>query len=624
GLDLVCLELCNEFGLCDSYTFSFRIERENVDLPFFDDFSRITFRPDLALWQNEDVLINRTYGINPPSLGVATFDAVGPRGQPYENSGGSFVPRDFLTSAGINMAGAGDVVLTFYAQPRGAGNRPEVQDSLVLQFLTEGGNWRTIWSIPGLSSGESNCSDRPFIGYRSPVSSEFNYNGFQFRFFNRSNQTGALDHWNLDYIRLDDLFTEFNFRDVALIKPPLTVTAPYTSVPYRQFAAAGEQLIRPDVEIAVWNHSILDTLPVNLSNFQIAEQNTIQELLSATQFVTLEDGAPSGEPFVNLEDLSNRVFFEDYANGLLGLPDNGNETYRVRNVYNLAGDNFVENSTPGIAGSVTANNRAATETIFADYYAYDDGTAELSIAALPGQTVVQRYEAFVPEVMRGISVRLPRAREQGAGNQVIRLVVYLTDSLQADSEPDFSLEVNPIYVEDFYQDSLDGFTSYPFPDSLDIPVGPFYVGWQQVTDADPGVPLGLDRNNNIDGTRFFSNGGNWFALDGCSLGAVMIRPLVGNSPVLDTDVDDYIQTSFDQFLEVFPNPVDNVVFIRRKDGGHLQNLDWQLFNMAGQIVKKSIRGEPQIQVTELPAGIYFLHCFDRQSGQQSQHKLVIQ
>ncbi len=47
-----------------------------ITLPFFDDFSYNSPIADIDLWQQSSVFINRTYPINPVTIGVATFDGL--------------------------------------------------------------------------------------------------------------------------------------------------------------------------------------------------------------------------------------------------------------------------------------------------------------------------------------------------------------------------------------------------------------------------------------------------------------------------------------------------------------------------------------------------------------------
>ena len=50
--------------------------KSSLSIPFIDDFSNNSFNPDSNLWQDNSVFINRNYGINPITIGVATFDGL--------------------------------------------------------------------------------------------------------------------------------------------------------------------------------------------------------------------------------------------------------------------------------------------------------------------------------------------------------------------------------------------------------------------------------------------------------------------------------------------------------------------------------------------------------------------
>ncbi|MDD3743511.1 MAG: hypothetical protein PHX54_07825 [Lentimicrobiaceae bacterium] len=50
--------------------------RPPLTLPFFDDFSGREGYPNPLLWDGEDVFVNDEYAVYPPTVGVATFDAI--------------------------------------------------------------------------------------------------------------------------------------------------------------------------------------------------------------------------------------------------------------------------------------------------------------------------------------------------------------------------------------------------------------------------------------------------------------------------------------------------------------------------------------------------------------------
>ncbi|MEM6397716.1 MAG: T9SS type A sorting domain-containing protein [Bacteroidota bacterium] len=616
GLDRLGVRVCNEFDLCDTYYYFYRVLRDNVNPPFFDDFSGGGIRPDLELWQDEEVLINDNFPVLPPSAGVATFDGTGPFGQPYAGVGGAISnPRDFLTSAGINLGGQSDYVLTFYAQPRGLGNRPEVSDSLILQFRDQSGQWNTVWAEAGLSTGEPDDSDRPFIGYEIPLESQYYYNGFSFRFFNRSNETGALDNWNLDYVRLDNIATTLNLPDIALLNPPGHVSDPYTAIPYRQLVGGGPAEVQTELAVDIWNHAAGQALRVNTSSLVIDELQTGQIFFNTNLLDGPEGDIPNGLPIERRFDMPNTAPFssgyQNYVDGLLALPNTDEELYEVRTTYTIEIDE--ETDRPGIVESVRSNNQVEQVTIMDNYYAYDDGSAELGIEAFPNGRIVQEYDAFVPEVLRGVNLRLNR-NSANVANQRIAIEVYLGE---LDNTPEYVFDTLPIFVEDVFADSLQGFTTYALPDSVDIPVGKFYVGWQQVDNCNTCVSVGYDRNSNPEGRIFFRNNGGWFTFNSPITGAVMIRPVVGSMPVQTTTSVSSPQADND-WLTVYPNPANERAWLQQSSNDYGQ-INWSIYELSGREISRGIGIE--IPLAGIPVGTYVLRAIDQQ-GRVSHQKLL--
>ena len=128
--------------------------RAALHLPFVDDFSNYTGYPNSALWQDRYAFVNRSFAIQPPTIGVATLDALDENGTVYPYADGAGFQADYLTSQPIRLdynftlnreMRVGDsLYLSFYYQPAGGslagvewerlGNRPEGRDSLVLEF----------------------------------------------------------------------------------------------------------------------------------------------------------------------------------------------------------------------------------------------------------------------------------------------------------------------------------------------------------------------------------------------------------------------------------------------------------------------------------------------------------
>lgn len=131
-----------------------------LHLPFVDDFSNYTGFPNPNLWQDRYAYVNRTFPIYPPTMGVATLDALNDLGVVYPYADGAGFDADMLTSQPIrldynftanhNMQPGDSIYLSFYYQPGGGtlsgleweriGNQPEGRDSLILEFGYATGN----------------------------------------------------------------------------------------------------------------------------------------------------------------------------------------------------------------------------------------------------------------------------------------------------------------------------------------------------------------------------------------------------------------------------------------------------------------------------------------------------
>ncbi|CAH0998733.1 hypothetical protein LEM8419_00079 [Neolewinella maritima] len=613
GTDAVCVTVCNEFGLCDTYRASFTVDRASVDLPFFDDFSYGGVRPAVELWQDEDVLINRSYGVTPPSIGVATFDGLDFDGRPYAAGGNGRrgQPRDFLTSASINLAGQSGTVLSFYLQPKGLGNRPELQDSFLVQFLDVAGSWNTVFAREGILNTQTNTVIDPFTGVLLDVPADYQYDGFQFRFVNLSTETGGVDNWNLDYVKLSNTSTSLVTQDLALTDEPFRLVAPYTSVPVRHLQAAGGELFADSIFLSVWNHRS-DVTPVTQSTYTIENRGTPFFSSAAGLFPSRFFGQDNGIAPLSFEtrratfaELPTAAAIRDF---LLGLDPA--EDYLLATTYALT----VATEDATFSPAVARNDTATTLTELADYMAYDDGSAEVAIEGQQGNVIVQRYRAYVADELTGIRIRLPRGLGS-AGNQNINFEVYGEGETNRPGELLYSFSAPVLYAEDFYADSLQAFSSYALPEPLALPVGDFYIGWRQGS-ADRSLPVGFDRNTQPDSVQFFNAGSGFQTLGGSTRGAIMIRPLLSGADIRPTATRDLV---IERLVDVYPNPTDGMLYLQPREALAAADLGVRLYTGSGQLVYAQ-RGSLTVDLTALPPGMYLLEC--RWGDRLSRHKIV--
>ena len=87
-----------------------------LPLPFLDDFSYNSYFPGND-WEDSAVFVNRSYPINPVTIGVATFDGLDANGMAYDISASTQGKRaDSLTSRAIDLSAVDSAYLLFYYQ----------------------------------------------------------------------------------------------------------------------------------------------------------------------------------------------------------------------------------------------------------------------------------------------------------------------------------------------------------------------------------------------------------------------------------------------------------------------------------------------------------------------------
>ncbi len=624
GLDTVCIALCDSFAVCDTFQFAIQVAVDTLQLPFMDDFSYFGPYPDDSHWLDQDVFINNDMADTPPSWGVATFDGLNSKGTAY---GGGYGEADNLTSTYINLGNVSeDVYLTYWLQRRGFGDRPEIQDSFILEFKDRSGKWQTINKLPGAPANESSSAESPFRFYSIPVPSAFKYNTFQFRFRNLSERTGILDVWHLDYVRLDRNAKDSIFNDIAFTRFPNFILKKYSAMPWRQFMGNEEKELGEKIKVNIWNH-FDEAQPANASTAYLWETRTGKPIFIKTLFNNLEPNIPNGFPIMRTYNLMGDTtgFTNIWANYIQAMknPDFENFkqlAFKLEYTFNNTSQNFGE----GYRKSVENNDNVSRFTTFDNYFSYDDGTAEAGLIAQQGVEVALQYELNKPDTLRAIQFHFPRTTVDIA-NQRFTIKVWV-DSLN--TTPKYQAFSQRAYYADIFFDTLQGFTTYPLVDAsgkftpIALKAGKFYIGWEQETACDGTrcIPVGFDRNSDAMQYAFRKVGSKWESFPAnFPKGAIMIRPVVGDETPLATSTDDMQKPS--QNFVLYPNPARDLLNIIPTQGWY-EDFQYLLFNSAGQRLKAGAL-QPQLQVGDLPPGIYFMKIADRHTNQIWNERFII-
>ena len=629
--EVFCVEICNEEEDCNEVTILVTI-RPPFRLPFLDNFSYDGPFPDIELWIDRNVFINQTMAKDPPSIGVATFDGLDETGSPH----GSLDERDVsdvMTSTFIDLSSFNindDVFLSFYLQKKGLALPPFREDVFRVEFFNNEGEWDLISEFEGIPGSFFPVTESPDFDYVSiRVTNAYMHRKFQFRLSNVSSRSGIREVWHVDYVRLD-----FNrqmgpeFDDIAFTSPPSSLIFPYTAMPATQFTPHAKSYIKPDLNIGLFSHFPQPQL-ADPSWHLIRDDYSDEAVLSVGDLTLLElpplvpenqrDLVPGRHQFNN--PLRSDAWIDDLA----GLAF-GKDSMRLVTTYTFNQDQENINGIP----QTIANNTVSTVNEIKNYFAYDDGTAEVGIRLISNPSIrtqmAVKFHLEEPDTLQAVRVHFPYVNGDQS-NVLFNLKVW-RDSLK--EEEDFRMVfLRPIYTDQVF-DSLQGFTTYLLVDeqtadtvSIPLDVGDFYIGMQQVS-VNASVPMGFDRNN-PQGSDFMwlDRGMGWekySELPGAVSGAWMFRPVMGNDPLpLTVSAEEPIANSN---LEIYPNPTSDFIHFKGLEKYKSQNLSVRVYNTAGQMVLYA-SARDHINLARFGSGLYSVVVLGDADQHISTHKVLV-
>jgi Secretion system C-terminal sorting domain len=609
---------------------------DSIDLPFMDDFSNVGPYPDANLWLDNKVFINTTMsGNTAPSVGVATFDALGGNGKPYQPVGGLVESADTLTSNYINLkdfvntsgarqnlSAADSVYMTFFLQPKGLCYVPRTRDSMQLEFRNSAGDWRVVRSFKGIPDSllKSNIVAEdtlpPFVYYAVPITEgAYFYGKFQFRFRNFGRTGGIYEVWHLDYVKIAPnrrLATIKNLDDMALVEQPRNPLVRYTSMPWRQVKANLKGEFRDSVYTRLFNHFAIARNPTNTNLKITTSENTT--LVDSYTFIDGVNVPPS-------------VFYQfakvhpSTATSLDLISDKVPEL-TITTVQSLEISGQESNDR---AKAAIRNDRVSRTTVFKNYLAYDDGTAEMQFTRFgDGNSTAIKYRLNVRDTIRGVQFFFPFINGNAATDALFNLNIW-KDSLN--TTPIFTQNnVKPFYLTRKV-DTLQGFTTYRLETKtkkdtfIVVPAGDIFVGWQNVGDVK--IPIGLDRNN-LDKAQYLYQriGGIWEVVPR-KIGAVMVRPMLGGGVALNSSALKINEVSLSSVMSIYPNPASDRLFFDIKSGT-FENYDVSVFSLMGKLEKREILRGGVLDISDLATGVYVLKIRNVENNRVFNHKIVVQ
>ena len=428
---------------------------DSISLPFVDDFSYAGPYPDADLWLDNYVYINNDMAFNAPSVGVATFDAIDAKGRAYSN-GTQVASADTLTSNFINLkdyvgtdgikrnlSTADNVVMSFFLQPKGLCYAPLVEDSIVLEFRDNTGKWTYIKGYSGIPEADlkKNPLDTvpPFTYYALSINeAKYFYGKFQFRFRNYGRTGGAYEQWHLDYVKIApnrDITTK-KLDDLAFVETPKPILKRYTSMPWKHAQPQLATEVQDSFSAKFYNHFATTRNPTN-TNLKITASNGIV----AIPAFTLADAfnVTAGQVVTAVGKKYPTALVSQLATIAATT-----EKLVVTTEYSLTID---AQEGKDLKRTAVRNDITITKTVFDNYFAYDDGTAEFQFSATGTdiQTAI-RFKANIADSLRGVMFAFPFINGNAPKDALFHLRIFKD-----------SLKTTPIYEKKNVSPSQDIF-----------------------------------------------------------------------------------------------------------------------------------------------------------------------
>jgi hypothetical protein len=576
-----------------------------IDLPFYDDFSRGLGYPVASLWDGKHVVVSPQYAINSPNVGVATFDAMDNTGKLHSNASIFPFSSDTLMSRPIKLDFPSDtsVYFSFQFQPQGLGNKPDIKDSLLLEFYNPNEDvWESAWAAWIDFENEtlyqsdrfrdrqklisSNTLNSSFFLVHIPVVQErFLNENFQFRFRNIASVSsnsdvpglrGNSDHWHIDmvYLNRGRTYKDTLINDIAFSKPLGSILNNYEQIPWLHFnqQAKDAELTSPlSFNITYTN---IGQVPWNITRlFSIYNQ-------SDEETYSFSGGA---ENILSLQTIDYSRFY------LYDFNSSWSDSARFTFTSYLVTD--INEGTQHLRW----NDTLRYTQNFSNFYAYDDGSTESGYGLYGEGTqngrVAYKFNTYQADNIVGVYMYFNRTFND-ANQKYFRLAIW-----DDNNGTPGNLIYEQVGVRPLFTDSLNRFTLFKLSEELWLDAGTFYVGWiQTTTDM---LNVGFDRNNNSRSNLYYNISGNWenSKFDG----ALMIRPVFGKLTETPTSSPNQ---SITQSIKIFPNPVRDILNIELPYD--VTNAYFAIFNMSGQMVYYEKYTPGPIDLSRIANGTYVL------------------
>jgi Secretion system C-terminal sorting domain len=560
-----------------------------------------------SYWLDSNAYRNDWYAVNPWSLGVVTFDGLNSNGYPYSINSSARGYGDYLTSKPIDLSTVekkDSVYFSFLYQPKGNGDAPEnistgtllQHDSLCLQFYNNNlKKWISIWATtPESDYTKFKIQSQTFTKVHIPLKdTNFFKKGFQFRFVNYGDLSGDLDHFHIDYVKLRKFsgVSDTNFQDFAMMYPVNNLLKKYQSIPWEHFLKASNDILNDSVRVMVRNGSL-------------NAQNTL-----AGTVKILENGNEIAQSFLNPALLPGNNFNYLAQSTNISYHDFPRKINWKKNKTIDSAAYTIKVAVPAPFTNDPINDTSYSKLEFKDYYAFDDGTAELAYGLKSNQAeTAYQFTVYEPDTLIGLSICfVPTVEDKSAKNFSI-VVRENNNGIPGNIlYEDGNLNLRTVR----YGKSRNEFKSFYFIDFKGVNIKDnFFIGLRQYDQE--WLNIGLDVNTNSLSNLFFTTGENQWQKSSLGInGSLMMRPIFKSRYNKSLSFSDNLLKNK---MIIYPNPTA-VSF--QLDNSLISNY-FDILDVNGRVLSSfQYLGNP-IDVSFLNNGVYIV----REGKSGATYKLI--
>ena len=565
-----------------------QMEADTIPLPFWDDFSTYTGSPDTRLWlDGGGVYVNRTLALNPPTLGVATFDGATSTGGVYNADPNEFGLADTLVTKPINLGQltsveANSMYLSFYWQFFGISEVPDEEDSLRLLFR----NQQNEWEVIDVFDRDRVLSNDTFTQVIYKIEPRFLHAAFQIKFEGYARLSGPYDAWHIDYVFLDKnrTLTDKTYFDRAITSVPDYIFDGYSAIPIRQFFANPQKFLRASY-IDIYN---LDALlqPIEYSAI-------ITNLFDSTEVIDILNFNTVVNPI--LQGLERRRLFSENLDYTQLDPD-ADSIYMKLNYFISSGDTIQANGL-----NYRVNDSVDVTFTLHDFFATDDGTAEFGLGLEQyGGKLAYMVVMEENDVLNGIEIHFPNITRNQQGTP---FNLYIWKRLSESREDIIYRRENQTIEGSTY------FNEFQYIRLPEIAVSDtFYIGYEQLSPEF--MVVGYDKQHDFGDRIFYNVDAEWVQNDEFH-GALMIRPHFGNTDTTTGLLDEFVDE-----ITIYPNPSTGTFYIK---GVYDQLTVYDL--LGNRLFSKSYSQDNMFNLNDQKEGMYIVHLV--RNGRIKAYKLLL-